>query len=116
MKYTKFNKVEDDIKPILKKNVASRVDDMTLYAAYAFTKLKDVDVSMPTTWLEQVFNNKMYRIAYGVAPFETVSRIRRKLQEKYEELRPTKEQMEEKKRLEKEYKQYARQKGGNNDK
>lgn len=109
-----FKRVEDDIKPILKQNASARVDDMTLYANYVFEKIKGIDVSMPTTWLEQVFSNKLYRIAYGIAPYETVSRVRRKLQEKYEELRPTKEQRAEKKRLEKEYKQYAR--GGNNDK
>jgi hypothetical protein len=49
-----------------------------------------------------------YRHLYDLAPYETVSRVRRKLQEKYAELRPTAEQIEEKKRAEKEYRLYAK--------
>lgn len=103
-----FTTVENEIKPILKSNMASRIDDMTLYACYVFEKLNGIDASMTTTWLEKVFSSKRYRIAYGIAPYETVSRVRRKLQELNEDLRPTPEQITEKKRLEKEYKQYAR--------
>ena len=54
------------------------------------------------------FIYKEYRSERGIAPYETVSRCRRKLQEKYAELRPTKEQIENKKKAEKKYKAYAK--------
>lgn len=102
-----FKKVEDDIKPILKNNISSRIDDMTLYACYSYEKIAGLNLG--AGWLEKIFSDKRLRISYGIAPYETVSRIRRKLQEKHEELRPTPEQRAEKRKLEQRYKQYARE-------
>ena len=102
-----FKKVEDDIKPILKTSEAARLDDMTLYAHYAYKKIAGFNLG--AGWLEKIFSDKRLRISYGIAPYETVSRIRRKLQEENEELRPSKEARAEKKRLEQAYKQYARE-------
>jgi hypothetical protein len=44
----------------------------------------------------------------GIAPYESVSRIRRKVQFHYAELRPTEEVRAEKKALEKKYRAYAK--------
>lgn len=105
-----FKKVEDDIKPILKYNEAARCDDMTLYASYVYDKLKGANTSKD--WLVTVFSDRLFRIMHGIAPYETVSRVRRKLQATYEELRAPKDYIEKRKKKEQEYKKYAMQKGG----
>ena len=93
-----FNTIERELKPILERNINARCDDMLLY--YIYVKSKGADFL--NIW------DRDYRHLFNVSPYETISRIRRKLQEKYEELRPTPAQIEEKKRAEKEYKEYAR--------
>lgn len=105
-----FKKVEDEIRPLLKDSEAARGDDMTLYAAYVFDKVQAFNLG--ASWLQRVFSDRRFRITHGIAPYETVSRVRRKLQENDESLRPSKEYIEEKKRAERDYKAYARQKGG----
>lgn len=95
----KFKTVEQEITPILKSSANTRRDDMLLYSCYVYSKGAE---------LTQAFASMDYRHLYDLAPYETVSRVRRKLQEKYAELRPTAEQIEEKKRAEKEYKLYAK--------
>ena len=107
-----FKTVEQDITPILKESEAARCDDMALYANYAYGKLAKFDYG--AGWLEKVFSDRRFRIIHGIAPYETVSRVRRKLQEKYENLRPSKEYQDERKRAELEYKKYAREKGAAN--
>ena len=102
-----FKKVEDDLRPILKYNMAARCDDMTLYASYVYEKLKDAETG--AGWLQKVFSDSRYRIAYGIAPYETVSRIRRKLQENNEDLKAPENYRKERKRLELKYKAYARE-------
>lgn len=101
---TEFKTVEDDVRPILKYNTAARCDDMVLYACYVYEKLEDKS----GRWLERIFSDRRYRITNGIAPYETVSRVRRKLQETEENLRATKEQITERKELEKKYKAYAK--------
>lgn len=101
-----FRKVEDDVRPILKVNKAARCDDMALYACYVYKKLGEHNKGHG--WLERVFSDKRYRIYSGIAPYDTVSRVRRKLQEEHEDLRPTEQQLEERKEQEKKYKAYAR--------
>jgi hypothetical protein len=59
-------------------------------------------------WLEKVFSNERYRYLFGIAPFESVSRARRKLQEVNEDLRPNEETIRARKEKIKEYKAYAR--------
>lgn len=105
-----FKTVEEDITPILKESEAARCDDMALYANYAFTKLSGMDYG--AGWLEKIFSDRRFRIVHGIAPYETVSRVRRKLQERYENLRPSEAYKEERKRAEREYRKYAREKGG----
>lgn len=101
-----FVKVEDDVRPILKNSIAARCDDMALYAYYVYTKLAGFEKG--AGWLERVFSDRRFRIYHGIAPYDTVSRVRRKLQEDNEDLRAPKEFIEEKKQAEKEYKDYAR--------
>jgi hypothetical protein len=58
--------------------------------------------------MTNIFKFNRTRLYNGVAPYETVSRVRRKLQEQYPELKPTKAQIERKKKTEQEYKLYAK--------
>lgn len=94
-----FRTVEQEITPILKRNKATRCDDNLLYIKYVNKK-----GFSPV----HAFENNEYRVKNGIATYQTVSRIRRKIQERYPELRPTPAQIEEKKRAEREYKEYAR--------
>ncbi len=105
-----FKTIEQDITPILKESEAARCDDMALYANYAYEKVKKLYHG--DGWLQKVFSDRRFRIVHGIAPYESVSRVRRKLQAKYKELRPNKDYQEERKRVEREYRKYARQKGG----
>lgn len=105
-----FKTVEQDITPILKESEAARCDDMALYANYAYEKIQKFNYG--AGWLEKIFSDRRFRIIHGIAAFETVSRVRRKLQEKYEELRPSEAYQKERKEVELEYKKYAREKGG----
>lgn len=104
-----FKTVEQDVKAILEKNQQARCDDMKLYACYVYEKVQGKGVS---EWLLTVFSDTRFRIINGIAPYETVSRVRRKIQAENENLRPSEEYQAERKRVEKEYKAYARQKGG----
>lgn len=104
-----FKKVEDDIKPILKSNKAARCDDMTLYASYVYGKLKGANTSTSKDWLVKIFSDRRFRIMHGVAPYETVSRVRRKLQAEYEAYRAPEGMREARREQEKIYKAYARE-------
>ena len=101
-----FKKVEDDVREILKYNQAARCDDMKLYANYVYSKLSKVGTC--ADWLTKVFSDKRFRIIHGIAPYETVSRVRRKLQEEFEELKAPEYMIKEKKEQEKAYKLYAK--------
>lgn len=105
-----FKTVEQEITPILKESEAARCDDMALYANYAYSKIAKLNYG--AGWLEKIFSDRRFRIIHGIAPYETVSRVRRRLQEKYAELRPSEAYREERKRVEEEYKKYAKEKGG----
>lgn len=105
-----FKTVEQDIRPILKNNYVARCDDMALYTYYAYEKIQDQGVGLG--WLQKIFTDRRFRILNGIASYETVSRVRRKLQEKYEDLRPPEDLKEERKKVEAEYRKYAREKGG----
>lgn len=101
-----FKTVENTITQILEKNTKARNDDMLLYVHYVFVVMPKVAI-VPNC-MEKVFSDNRYRISNGLAPYETVSRIRRKVQEIRRDLRPTEEAKEEKRRAEKEYRKYAR--------
>lgn len=102
-----FYKVEQDVKEILKGDMAARCDDMALYANYVYKKL-DKDSKAGGEWLISVFSDRHFRIIHGIAPYGTVSRVRRILQARYEELKPTKELLAERKRAERDYILYAK--------
>ena len=104
-----FKRIEDDIIPILKDSYAARCDDMALYTYYAYHKIERLGLG--AGWLERVFTDRRLRILSGIAPYESVSRVRRKLQEENPELRAPKEVVKERKRVEREYKQYAKEGG-----
>lgn len=102
-----FYKVEQDVKVILKDDMTARCDDMALYANYVYKKIHKVNTD-GGEWLIKVFSDRRFRIVHGIAPIGTVSRVRRKLQAKYEELKPSPEFVKERKRAEQEYKKYAK--------
>lgn len=101
-----FETLENEVIAILKENHIARADDMALYANYVFTKVKDK--SLGIAWLVTVFSDRRFRITNGIAPYSTISRVRRKIQEKYPELKPSPEIVAERKKSEAEYKAYAK--------
>lgn len=104
-----LNTLENKIVVILKNNHIARIDDMALYATYVWDIVKDMGLGKG--WLIEVFSNRRFRAENNIAPYGSVSRCRRKIQEKYPELRASEEQIKEKRELEKQYKAYALQKG-----
>lgn len=93
---------ENEVKQILEKIPTARNNDMILYYEYCIGKwVRDTE-------LYKVFNDSDFRKNKNIAVFESVSRARRKLQEKYEYLRPTSEVQKFKQELEEEYKNYYR--------
>lgn len=101
-------KAEEEVKKILEIDEQARADDMHLYAFYAWEMLERAGEKVGSGWLEKVFSNERYRYLFGIAPFESVSRARRKLQEVNEDLRPNEETIRARKEKIKEYKAYAR--------
>ena len=101
-------KVEEEVKKILEIDEQARADDMHLYAFYAWEMLGRAGAKVGSGWLEKVFSNERYRYLYGIAPYESVSRARRKLQEVNEDLRANEETVRARKEKIKEYKRYAR--------
>jgi len=101
-------KVEEEVKKILEIDEQARADDMHLYACYAWEMLERAGEKVGSGWLEKVFSNERYRYLFGIAPYESVSRARRKLQEVNEDLRPSEETIRARKEKIKEYKQYAK--------
>lgn len=96
-----FKTVEKAIEPILLNNPYTRADDMLLYLEY----LRSIGAAGD---LAAVLSNRKYRIAYGIVPYESVSRVRRKLQERHECLRPCKDYIAYRRKNEKEFRKYAR--------
>ena len=107
--YENLVKLEDEIISILEDNPKTRGDDMALYSVYAYRKLKGKTdgLSMMRGFL-LLFSDNRYRVTNGVAPFESVSRCRRKVQSRREDLRPTEEQVRERAEAIAEFKKYAR--------
>lgn len=104
----KIKDVEKDVQEILKYNMAARCDDLKLYHYYVCKKLGD---DAKGDFLISVFTNLRFRLAYGIAGYDSVSRARRKLQERYESLQAPPEIIKERKEQIKKYKLYS--KGGN---
>ena len=95
-----FVKLEEIIKPILTENERTRSDDMYLYYAYLqFKRVYDIEL---------VFKSFDYRKRNRIAPFESVRRVRQKLQAKYPSL-ASEETKKARAKEEEIYKEYARE-------
>jgi hypothetical protein len=103
----KIKDVEKDVQDILKYSMAARCDDHKLYHYYVCKKLGS---DAKGEFLIKTFTDIRFRFAYGIASYDSVSRARRKLQERYASLQATPEVIAERKEMIKKYKLYA--KGG----
>ena len=92
----KLTKLQQEIYEILKEIPITRTDDHLLYTAYWSKKRPDVSF---------IDFFKRYR-RYGASSFAGVERVRRKLQERYPELKDTKT-AEKRFELSMEYEEYA---------
>ncbi|MBQ1999053.1 MAG: hypothetical protein II220_06155 [Spirochaetales bacterium] len=92
--------LENEIEYLLTVDESNRADDMKLYSNYCeMHGARD---------LMQIFKSVSLRATLGLASFESVSRVRRKLQEKNEDLRASTRTQQKRKDLQKEYRKYAR--------
>lgn len=92
----RINKWEDKVKAILEEHPAAREDDRALY--YWILKEEGYDVTVSIA---------RFLMGTGYPNFETIGRVRRKLQEKYPELSGNNIRAMRSK-AEKEFKAYAR--------
>lgn len=92
--------LENEIEYLLTTEESNRADDMKLYASYC--EMHGAHDLM------QIFKSVSLRAVLGLASFESVSRVRRKLQEKNEDLRASIRTQQKRKNLQKEYRKYAR--------
>lgn len=102
----KLKTVEKEITPILERCEVARFDDMKLYTMYVYNKLPWDRAKIGC--IERVFNDRRYRIMHEIAPYETVSRVRRRLQAKDATLRPSQEVIDARREEEKKFRNYAR--------
>lgn len=92
--------LENEIEYLLTVDESNRADDMKLYASYCEMH--------GGRELMQIFKSVSLRATLGLASFESVSRVRRKLQSKDESLKASKHNQRIRKNLQKEYRKYAR--------
>lgn len=102
----KLERLEDEIQTILEYNEQARADDMTLYCDYVYRRIKDEGLGLG--WLVKVFSDRKYRASMGIHGYESVSRVRRKLQADNPELRASAEAIRVRKEHNKKVKEYAR--------
>ena len=103
-----FSKVEADVREILKYDMAARCDDHALYCAYVWRKIENSNYDHKAGgWLVKVMTDTRFRVSHGIAPYGTVSRVRRKLQAEDIKLQAPLDVREDRKRLIKRYKEYA---------
>lgn len=79
-----LKQVEETVENILRHMASTRNDDMLLYSVYV------QQVTGSANNLQKVFADSHYRKEHKVSSFGSVSRTRRKLQQKHEELRANK--------------------------
>ena len=96
-----LNQLEETVEVILRVIESARNDDMWLYALYVQR------VTGTSRNLHEVFVNPVYRKEHNVSSFGSVSRTRRKLQQKHEELRANKTIERYRGERETEFKEYA---------
>ena len=98
--------IEDEAREILKHDEQARGDDMALYASYVYSHVSNAGLGMG--WLQRVFSDRRFRITHGIAPYDSISRVRRRLQEKDPTLRPDADFIAARKKEERKYKAYAK--------
>ena len=92
---------ENIVRTILQDNPDARNSDNILYEAY-------ISKVNPFVLIRPVRDYLLYFADLGIARFETISRIRRKLQETEENLRGVEQVQKWRKENEKEFRAYAR--------
>lgn len=97
----KIEKVERLVRQALEKNKESRANDHKLYIEVAYI----INPALANVNFKMNFENAK---EVGLPPFESVSRARRKLQEKYPELRATIKVQEARKERQIEFEDYAK--------
>lgn len=102
-----LKRLEKEVRAILEYNEQARADDHKLYCDYVYTILGRSHI-VGEGWLTRVMSDTRYRVIHGIAPYESVSRVRRRLQAMDESLRPSEEVVEARKEMIKKYKAYAR--------
>ena len=89
MKVEKLIKLESQVYNILLNYKATRDDDMLLYWYYVIFSLVfpgNGQYNLSDYYFSSVFSNPEFRVQLGIAPFSSVERARRKVQEKHPEL------------------------------
>lgn len=102
----RLKELEPVVEDILRKYPATRSDDFLLYTVTAITLNEDVNYYQFTTVMKR-------HKEFGIPPFESVTRCRRKLQAKYSELAATRGMEEIRDEEEKDYRAYAKDKENN---
>lgn len=97
----KIDNVENLVKQALIKNKSARDDDHLLYIEVVYI----IDPALVNVNFAMNFKNARQ---LGLPPFETVSRARRKLQEKYPELRATSKVENARKEKQMEFEEYSK--------
>ena len=109
---TDLTKLENVVAEILDRNISARSDDQYLYTAYVNAVLNNIYPNDTQNKRNNRFANLMadrrLRIRHGIAEYGSIARVRRKLQEKYEDLRPSEEAIKARQELQGKYKEYAR--------
>ena len=112
MKAEKLIKLESQVYNILLNYKATRDDDMLLYWYYVIFSLVftgNEKYNLSDYYFSLIFSSPQFRVQLGIAPFSSVERARRKVQEKHPEL-----QSERIKRIreieEQEYLKYVKEK------
>lgn len=97
----KIDNVENLVKQALIKNKSARDDDHLLYIEVVYI----IDPALVNVNFVMNFKNAKQ---LGLPPFESVSRARRKLQEKYPELRATSKVENARKEKQMEFEEYSK--------
>lgn len=97
----KIDNVENLVKQALIKNKSAREDDHLLYIEVVYI----IDPALVNVNFVMNFKNARQ---LGLPPFESVSRARRKLQEKYPELRATSKVENARKEKQMEFEEYSK--------
>lgn len=96
---SRISKYDNVVLCILNEHVSARNDDNVLY--YHFLRAEGFSTRMS-------LENFLLRDSLYYPKFETITRVRRKLQEKYPELRPTKNEQIRREEAEEDFRRYAR--------